>query len=293
MNAESRNENGGAGIGGGSSTTIGQEKGGHGGTIAIGGSAKVTAYGQDGAGIGGGGNGNSGKITITGGVVTAYGYCGAGIGGGKNGNGEDISISGGIVYAYGTYYGSIYPAAIGGGGIEATGSGSGSQHAGKITISDGTVIATVSDANMTAIGGKSGQSTDAISINGGTVIATGAGIGKSESESAITTYLTENKPVIFATAINGYTSADGDAIVVGTDEVQFQSVTFGGEGPASSGTLLLQEGFTIPADGTLTIPPGWTLNLNGKTITNKGTIINGGTINDNGGTISNDGGTIE
>ncbi|MEA4814822.1 MAG: S-layer homology domain-containing protein [Oscillospiraceae bacterium] len=146
---------GGAGIGGK----------GDGGTITINGGT-VTATSNYGAGIGGGNGGNGGNITINGGTVTATSNYGAGIGGGGNGgNGGNITINGGTVMATGST-----GAGIGGGGNGGNG--------GNISISGGTVTATCNyDAG---IGGGNGGGGGNITINGGTVMATGssgAGIG--------------------------------------------------------------------------------------------------------------------
>jgi len=82
-----------------------------------------------GAGIGGGQMGNSGNITISGGVVQAGSHLyAAGIGGGKGGNAEEITILGGTVTARGGSYG----AGIGGG---QDGNG------GNVVISGGSVSA--------------------------------------------------------------------------------------------------------------------------------------------------------
>ncbi len=113
---------GGAGIGGGGDSKSPGMDGGDGGSITIGGSAEVAAYGNGGgAGIGGGAGdhgGSGGKISISSGTVTANGSTAftfdagtsagvllrsAGIGGGggfiNGGNGGEINISGGIVTA--------------------------------------------------------------------------------------------------------------------------------------------------------------------------------------------------
>ena len=137
------------------------------------GTGKLIATGNYGAGIGGGKTGSGSDITISGGTVTATGSVGgAGIGGGNGegggGNGSNIEIKGGTV----TATGGLNGAGIGGG---KTGSGS------YITISGGTVEATVDGDYGAGIGGGNGGSGSYITISGGTVTAAssyyGAGIG--------------------------------------------------------------------------------------------------------------------
>ena len=139
----------GAGIGGGDGRRL-NEINIHGG--------EVYAYaGADGAGIGGGEGsgdpanlpgidnfvGNSGNITITGGIVYAYGNknyegknidgYGAGIGSGQDGSVNNITITGGTIYAYG--------------GEDAAGIGTGEEYSaeginsGNIIIAGGNVFA--------------------------------------------------------------------------------------------------------------------------------------------------------
>ena len=139
----------GAGIGGGDDRRL-NEINIHGG--------EVYAYaGADGAGIGGGEGsgdpanlpgidnfvGNSGNITITGGIVYAYGNknyegknidgYGAGIGSGQDGSVNNITITGGTIYAYG--------------GEDAAGIGTGEEYSaeginsGNIIIAGGNVFA--------------------------------------------------------------------------------------------------------------------------------------------------------
>ena len=121
---------------------------------------------------------NIGKLTIQGGtngtgkLIATGGLNGAGIGGGNGegggGNGSNIEIKGGTV----TATGGLNGAGIGGG---KTGSGS------YITISGGTVEATVDGDYGAGIGGGNGGAGSYITISGGTVTATssyyGAGIG--------------------------------------------------------------------------------------------------------------------
>ena len=161
--------NDGAGIGGGYN--------GAGGTITVNGGTVTAKGGVRGAGIGGGHNGAGGNVTINGGSVTANGGSGAaGIGGGRSGAGGNITINGGAVTATGRTAG----AGIGGGYKGACG---------NITINGGTVEANGNDGGGTSSsgagigGGESGNNSGgSISITGGTVTATvtagkGAAIG--------------------------------------------------------------------------------------------------------------------
>ena len=112
---------------------------------------------------------NIGKLTIQGGtngtgkLIATGGLNGAGIGGGNGegggGNGSNIEIKGGTV----TATGGLNGAGIGGG---KTGSGS------YITISGGTVEATVDGNYGAGIGGGNGGAGSYITISGGTVTAT-------------------------------------------------------------------------------------------------------------------------
>jgi hypothetical protein len=152
--------NGGAGIGGRSSSACG--------AVTISGGSITARGASHAAGIGGGGNGgDGGTVTISGGTVTATtGTYGAGIGGGRNGDGGRITISGGTVTAKGGDYG----AGIGGGE-----SGSG----GVVKISGGSVAATGGPSSA-GIGGGSGGDGGTVEVSGGDVHATGtygAGIG--------------------------------------------------------------------------------------------------------------------
>ena len=63
----------------------------------------------------------------------------------------------------------------------------------------------------------------------------------------------------------------------------------GGTPSGVTGTITLNADFTVPAGVTLTVPPGWTLNLNGKTLTNSGTINLGGVPIAGTGTITGSG----
>ena len=91
-----------------------------------------------------------------------------------------------------------------------------------------------------------------------------------------------NIPVETYTGLTGYTNPQ-DAI----------------DAAAASGeTVVVIGNFVVPAGETLVIPEGVTLDLNGKTLTNKGEIINSGTIqgtgtlNNTAGIVADNGGTI-
>lgn len=131
----SQSRNTGAGIGGGGYSA-------QGGDIVIQG-GEVSVESWAGAGIGGGGayGHSAGNITISGGTVAASSRTGAGIGGGgydvsfdadrEKGDGGNVTISGGHVFASSLVGG----AAIGGGA---------GRNGGKLTITDGYVVATTS-----------------------------------------------------------------------------------------------------------------------------------------------------
>lgn len=151
------------------------------GNITIAGGIINAQGGSNAAGIGGGHSANqTGTIRITGGSVTASSGClagyGAGIGSGAHGNGGTIEITGGVVTANGNTYG----AGIGTGGTNSTGiRGTGRVcTGGSITISGGNVTAT-GGAGGAGIGGSGAKDTDAniksgsIVISGGEVTASG------------------------------------------------------------------------------------------------------------------------
>jgi hypothetical protein len=313
---------GGAGIGGG-----GQ---GDGGTIVINGgavSAYVSCDDYGAACIGGGGSnddmyawdgGEAGNITITGGVVQAItsSWGGTGIGSGytpRNANVDGkIMIAGGVVTALGNVAAGI------GAGYKADG--------GTITIRGGFVDASTGGDNRgQAAIGSAGSDYDiipnnTIAISGGSVIARGAaGYGTSIGPSW---HITQNKIVlsggtvfglggeypigqgrggftsvdIFAGAgglvllaqngVYGHTSSPNDGIM-GSPDLTYDDATK---------TITLSTDMTIPAGATLAVPAGYTLNLNGYTLTNDGLVLNKGVISgDTGGAIlsfNNGGGTF-
>jgi hypothetical protein len=206
--------------------------------------------GNRGAGIGGGYNGSGGDITISGGTINATGGLnGAGIGGSYEGNGGDITISGGTINATGGNNGG----GIGCGGLGNSG--------GNITISGGTVIA-IGTYYGAAIGGGYNCNGGAITISGGTAIAIGTygatGIGIGNGSISIT-----GNPAIFATAINGISSAPERGIASGGD-VNIDR---------SSKTITLNRDFTVPQNALLALPPDWTLNTNGRKLVTNGAAV--------------------
>jgi uncharacterized repeat protein (TIGR02543 family) len=240
---------GGAGIGGSYRNS--------GGIITITGGTVTAIGGYLGASIGGGNGGNGGTITIIGGTVHATGgFGGAGIGGGNNGGGGSITISGGTVIAGSDAYG----AGIGGGYNGSSG---------DITISGGTVIADgmviAYDAYGASIGGGyKGGVTGSISIGAGTIIATGSGIGIVAAGESTPTTITGN-PVIFATAINGISSAPERGIATGRD-VNIDLL---------SKTIILYTNLTVPTGVRIALPNDWTLNKNGYSVTSNGAALSG------------------
>jgi hypothetical protein len=234
---------GGAGIGGGHQ--------GDGGDITISGGTIHATGGRYAAGIGGGDGGSGGNvITISGGEVKATGGDGgAGIGGGCYSSGGNINISGGTITA--KISGIFGGASIGEGCF-----GSG----GTITISGGTSIA-CGGAHGAGIGGRN------INISGGTSIACsgelGTGIGGSVYSHGNENISITGSPIIFASSINRTPANPGNGVATG-DHVTIN---------LSCKTITLNTDFTVPADATLTILEGWTLDTNGRTLTNNGTII--------------------
>ena len=135
-------------------------------TLTINGTGSLVATGgNNGAGIGGGNNGDSGNITISGGVVTASGGANAaGIGGGNNRNGGNVTISGGTVIATG---GTGTNGLIGGAGIGGGASGS----AGQNTTINGGVVTATGGANAAGIGNGSNNTTGRnLTMNGDAVV---------------------------------------------------------------------------------------------------------------------------
>ena len=285
-----------AGIGGNGSSDSGET----GGAIIIHG-GKVTATGNNGAGIGGSSGSAGGTVTIFGGTVEATGgYGGAGIGGGAGGAGGEITIYGGKITARGT---GNYGAGIGGGGygpggsiniyggeVEATGGGGGagigggnSANGGTITISGGKVEATGGGAGIG--GGDGGGDGGTITISGGEVEATGgdggAGIGGGYGDN----YGGDGGNITISggkvTATGGYSGAGiGDGYNNEGESVDRSITISGGEvkatGGDSGGAGLTARTITISNDGT--VEAKGRLGISGENIT-----ITGGHVTATGG----------
>jgi hypothetical protein len=286
-----------AAIGGESTSSVAKS----GGTIIINGGT-VSAMGNgSGAGIGGGSNGSSGTITINGGTVAAIntGSGGAGIGGGSTASGNNITINGGIVTATAAGSGG---AGIGGGGrSESVASGGGS---GTITINGGTVTATGTGTGAgIGVGWNRLDSIGTIAINGGTVTATGsdsnAGIGTNSSSDTSSVTIKNSTVVVKRSEANKSISASSlqteNAILLlnsGTSALTAKNVIMkqGSSDPTfydsagatpGTGTATLSGKYVIPADYTLPIPAGKTLDLTG-TLTVGGTVNGAGSITGSG-----------
>ncbi|MDR1589340.1 MAG: S-layer homology domain-containing protein, partial [Oscillospiraceae bacterium] len=142
---------------------------------------------------------------------------------------------------------------------------------GAITVTGGVVVAVGGSGG--ALSGSASNWHGSIKITGGTIIGVGGiGIGKG---SYFATSIS-GAPVIFGTAINTNNPGAARGILIGTAAV---TISPSGSPTGKTGTLTLNTDITVPAGAALIIPPGWTLNTNGRTITNNGTIINLGTIN--------------
>ena len=297
----------GAGIGGGGG---GNTSAAGTGTVTINGGTVTGTCTGSGAGIGGGGNigtyskgnGGVGTVTINGGTVTGTctGVGGAGIGGGgcswsneSVGGAGNVTINGGIVTASAA---RGKGAGIGGGGYSVDGgSHYGAGGAGTVTITGGVVVAySYSYGAGIGSGGTRGwySGRHTIAITGGTVIAynagetpgngsrvVGVGIGQSGYEAggdvSSGTVSISNTSVIFANTASNISSDPTKGIAIGN------IISW------SNKTITLNNNFTVPAGAKLTIPPGWTLSCNSKTLTNNGEIVNSGTLNGSGTLINN------
>jgi len=136
-----------------------------------------------GAGIGGGYGGDAYGIVISGGIIKATsGGDGAGIGSGSNGDNADITISGGTVEAIGSSgggagigggIGSGCSVTISGGTVKATGSSVGGAGIGGGRMCKGSIIITITDGNITAVGGSGTYEAE----SSGYISRVGAGAG--------------------------------------------------------------------------------------------------------------------
>ena len=183
--------NNGAGIGGGGGGT----DGGAGGTITVNGGTVTATGGTSGAGIGGGGasvvGGAGGTITVNGGAVTANsGKYGAGIGGGYQGASGASSITGGTVNANGNVGGSSDDGGAGiGGGEDGVNSGDGN----SISITGGTVTATVPNGTKgAAIGNGGGDSGTDVTVTIGVGLTVGAGTSADGTGAKVVTDVANN-----------------------------------------------------------------------------------------------------
>ena len=261
-----------AGIGGGYGPSNSQILPGDGGNITINGGI-VTAYsGQNAAGIGGGLFGDGGQITINGGTVVAHAYyadfgylcSGAAIGGGETGAGGIINITGGHITAEVAPHGG--GAAIGGGCSSEKGAAGGT-----ITISGGTVIA----KNGTAEGWPTG-------VYGAGI---GAGGGKSLGESGDFSTGDNGHAVILTSSISDQSKKeDSDnpwqGLIYESEKTEDQCKLYGT-------TIEITESAELPDGANLTINKGQTLTIGaGLTLTNKGSILNSGTVDASKGTLA-------
>jgi len=213
---------------------------------------------------------SGGVITINGGAIDAKGGSrSAGIGGGQNSTGGVITINGGKVIATGGDYSGAGGYLLEGG----AGIGSGRKASGGIiTINGGDVTATGSGGGAGIGGGGSGTG-GTITITGGTVNATGsrggAGIGDGNNSSGGT----------FSTGKSGNAFIIASSISGNTDTTGWRGVIFQGNNGQVYGSPVLGTDATIPGGKNLEIPADTTLAIGqGVTLTNKGEIINSGTI---------------
>lgn len=228
-------------------------------TLTIKGEGKLSANSITGAGIGGNQNEKGGTIKITGGEFRLVSMTGAGIGGGEGKEVGNITIEGGTFSLS-----SNSGAGIGGG---KNGNG------GNTTITGGNL--TTSSYSGAGIGGGESGEGGTIKITGGTIMALnnnkkGSGIGGEKCN-----FSTESgNAFIIASSISDKTNEDSWSGVI------FE----GNDGAVYGKTITLTDNATIPSTYTLTVDKDKTLNLNGKTLTNKGTIQIAGKVD---GAITN------
>ncbi|MDR1732254.1 MAG: hypothetical protein LBR61_09220, partial [Synergistaceae bacterium] len=265
------------------------------GDITItGGFVKATAPSWS-AGIGSGytpKNGNThGKITIAGGVVTASSAAAAaGIGGGQSADGGIITISGGFVDAR-SPGGIGDSAAIGG-----TWGGAGYGNAGVITITGGSVIAV--GGTGPAIGPGSGKG-GSVSLTGGSILAlSGLPIGENNGGFA-SVDITSGDLVLLSTGavesvstasvpVPSYYPSDGSHGILLNQKIYgvggvglvllLNHLKLNFDNSNKTITLEDEDHLTVPAGATLAVPAGWTLNLNARSLTNNGLVLNKGNI---------------
>lgn len=286
---------------------------------APGGTGVLDAFGGEyAAGIGGYGNPpiSPGSITIAGGTVRAYGGReAAGIGGGVYQPGATVTVSGGIVEAEGgtdgagigigfqSYFrpeqagslvvtgGSVVArggrggAGIGGGSAEYHDATSHGGDGATVTIDGGTVTAQGGSGGAGVgggsgiTGGLSGGSGGTLVISGGTLDASGgaggAGVGGGRGGDWFGDVIGGGGPGAAVTV-----SGDGVLIARGAGASSIGGGK-GQDGPGGFGSLTSSGTVVVPADATLTIPEG-------VTVDNAGTLRVAGAL-DGGGTLRNAG----
>ena len=200
----------------------------------------------------------------------------------SNGNAAGLQVSGGATLTITSDSGG----GSGAGKLNAYGGAAGigggyGDSCGSITISGSAEVTATGGIQSAGIGGSFDNSEGSIAISGGTIIASGpiGGIGIGAGTGYTKTTIT-NTPVIFANSIQngstGRTERSSDltnGISASTNDV---GIVVGGSPSVATGTLTLKKDFTVPVGATLTVPPGWTLAKDGKTLTNNGTVNSGG-----------------
>lgn len=238
------------------------------GSITIGGNARVTAIGNDGAGIGGGDYTDGGSITITDDArVSASSRIGAGIGGGYwGGSGGTVRIDGNAtVEATSTERG----AGIGGGTASLDGPAPRGGNGGTVTIAGSATVTATAGAWGAGIGGGQRGAGGTLTVtDDATVTATatgaGAGIGGGQGGSGGTVVLRGGT----TTAVN---AAGSSSSAVGFGQ---GATTFGSLAVRAPATLV------IPDPAVLRVPVGATVTGDGELRGGpvSGTVVNEGAI---------------
>jgi len=65
---------------------------------------------------------------------------------------------------------------------------------------------------------------------------------------------------------------DSEGAAIAASNAIMEVMALDGDDDATAGFFKLTKNFTVPDGATLTVPPGWTLYLDGKTLTNNGTV---------------------
>ena len=256
--------------------------------LKVSGGASVFIYGDGslttgqsgycGTGIGG----DSGNITIDGGIITAIGYWGAGIGVGSG----NITINGGTVNATGRYGAGIggmgwcdydVNVTINGGTINANGGSyaagigsgycSGSTKNGSITINGGTITARGECGAAIGGGGYDGLSCP-IAINGGVVTAgTIGGAGSYSSSPDNGAFTMNGNAIVFASSVSDSTPKTKGILFNGNNGVMYGNVTVEHDVTISNNMALALH------KGDLTIDKGAALTNNGTILLGEGTSV--------------------